>query len=180
MEEGALEDQMIILKLLDNKDLSIYKLDELYQKENLITSIDLLFSDRWFQSDYEFILCINGENNDAGVMHIYDGQPYSIPMSLLAEVQNLHIWIEIRKGEIIGKSSTIVLRVNKSEDVNNIAPEPEISVFDQVLQRAMEINEETKELKKEIDYIVSGRIQDIEDYVNDLKTKQILVIEGGK
>ena len=53
---------MIVLNLLDNKELSIYKLDDLYVKENLIDSIYVILPEKLKSQGFAFTLNILTEN----------------------------------------------------------------------------------------------------------------------
>lgn len=168
---------MINLKLLDNKSLSIYSKNELYEGENLADCITVQVSDKW-KKDYECTLNLLTSHTQTGdVFILNEDTDYFIPDYLLTVPQELYIWVEMRQGDTIIKSSVVALNVNAHHRVDTIVTDIQISAFEQALQNAIALNQQTKAIKAEIEKILNNanfpglniiqRIESIENFINN-------------
>ena len=171
---------MIVLKLLGNKELSIYKLDDLYAKENLIDSIYVILPEKLKSQGFAFTLNILTENTDLGdIWEIDENDVYKVPKELLTEPQKISLWVEFRKGDIIGKSSFIELKVKEVKDIEKIYDKSQVTMFEKVLTNALALNQQTANLKEELKDItlLGQKILDLEKFYNELQQHQILVLQ---
>lgn len=145
---------MINLKLLDNKSLSIYSKNELYEGENLADCITVQMTDKW-KKHYDCILkLLTSRTRTGDVFILNDGADYFIPDYLLTVPQELYVWVEMHQGDVVIKSSVVALKVNCHHKIDTIITDIQISAFEQVLQNALALNQQTKAIKEEIDEVL--------------------------
>ena len=153
---------MVNLRLQENKTLSIYSQYELFEGENLADCIKIQMSEKW-KNDYDCVLKLLTSRTRLGDTFILnEGADYYIPDFLLTVPQELYVWVEMCKGAIVTKSSAVALKVNTHHEIDNIVTDIQISAFEQVLQNALALNEQTKAIKEEID-VVLDKVQNLPD-----------------
>ena len=163
---------MIVLNLLDNKELSIYKLDDLYVKENLIDSIYVILPEKLKSQGFAFTLNILTENTNLGdIWDIDENDVYKVPKELLTKPQKIFLWVEFRKADIIGKSSYVELSVKEAKDIEKIYDNTQVTMFEKILSDALTLNQKTAELKEELGDItlLGQKILDLEKFYNELQ-----------
>lgn len=145
---------MIYLKLQSNKILKMNQTASVYEGENKADVIKIDIADVWEHLDcYLNILSSSSKSGD--VIPVKDGEEISLEGRFLSCEQDLKIWIEIRDGEQVIKSSEIVLKVNKHNTIESILDENNITAFERTLQEASILNQETKQLKEDIENLLS-------------------------
>lgn len=160
---------MIYLKLQNNKILKMNQSASVYTGENKADVIKIDIADVWEHLDcYLNILSSVAQQGD--VIPISDGEEISLEQRFLTCEQDLLLWIEIRDGETILKSSEVKLRVNKHSTIESIITESEITAFEEALQKASLLNEETKQLKEDVESLLS-QIPNIDELT--IKIKEI-------
>lgn len=153
---------MVNLRLQENKSLSIYSQNELFEGENLADCIKIQMSDKW-KNNYECVLKLLTSRTRLGDTFILnEGADYYIPDFLLTVPQELYVWVEMRQGAAITKSSAVALKVNAHHEIDTIVTDIQISAFEQVLQNALALNEQTKSIQKEIDEVLD-KVQNLPD-----------------
>lgn len=153
---------MVNLRLQENKTLSIYSQYELFEGENLADCIKIQMSEKW-KNDYDCVLKLLTSRTRLGDTFILnEGADYYIPDFLLTVPQELYVWVEMRDGATIIKSSAVALKVNAHHEIDNIVTDIQISAFEQVLQNALALNEQTKAIQKEIDTVLD-KVQNLPD-----------------
>ena len=152
---------MIYLKLEDNKELKIIQSALLYEGENLADKIKVSISDL---EGWTYFLYIMTEDSEQGDFYpVTNESEIEIDNKFLTKEQNLFIWIEMRKGEQIRKSSYIVVKVNNHKSISEIITESEITGFEEIMREATSLYQQSLSLKEEIDAIVGdlGTIEDV-------------------
>ena len=153
---------MVNLRLQENKNLSIYSQNELFEGENLADCIKIQMSDKW-KNNYECVLKLLTSRTRLGDTFILnEGADYYIPDFLLTVPQELYVWVEMRQGAAITKSSAVALKVNAHHEIDTTVTDIQISAFEQVLQNALALNEQTKSIQKEIDEVLD-KVQNLPD-----------------
>ena len=151
---------MIYLKLEDNKELKIIQSALLYEGEHLADKIKISISD---VEDWTYFLYIMTEDSEQGDFYpVTNESEIEIDNKFLTKEQNLFIWIEMRKGEQIRKSSYLVIKVNNHKSISEIITESEITGFEEIMREAAALYQQSLSLKEEIDAIV-GDLGTIED-----------------
>lgn len=151
---------MIYLKLEDNKELKIIQSALLYEGENLADKIKVSLTNL---EDWAHFLYIITEDSEQGDFYpVTNESEIEIDNKFLTKEQNLIIWIEMRKGEQIRKSSYIVVKVNNHKSISEIITESEITGFEEIMREAAALYQQSLSLKEEINAIV-GDLGTIED-----------------
>ncbi len=151
---------MIYLKLEDNKELKIIQSALLYEGEHLADKIKVIISDLEGWAHFLYIMTEDSEQGD--FYPITNDSEIEIDNKFLTKEQNLIIWIEMRKGEQIRKSSYLVIKVNNHKSISEIITESEITGFEEIMREAAALYQQSLSLKGEIDAIV-GDLGTIED-----------------
>lgn len=151
---------MIYLKLEDNKELKIIQSALLYEGEHLADKIKVSISDLEGWAHFLYIITEDSEQGD--FYPITNESEVEIDNKFLTKEQNLIIWIEMRKGEQIRKSSYIVVKVNNHKSISEIITESEITGFEEIMREATALYQQSLSLKEEINAIV-GDLGTIED-----------------
>ena len=152
---------MIYLKLEDNKELKIIQSALLYEGEHLADKIKVSISDL---EDWTYFLYIITEDSEQGDFYpVTNESEIEIDNKFLTKEQNLIIWIEMRKGAQIRKSSYLVVKVNNHKSISEIITESEITGFEEIMREAAALYQQSLSLKEEIDAIVGdlGIIEDV-------------------
>ena len=156
---------MVFLRLENDKILKMNQTMPVYKGENKADVIKVDIADNWkYLSCYLNILSSVTESGD--IIPIQDKEEIIIEGRFLLQKQNLIIWIEMRDEEQIIKSSEITLKVNEHNSIEEIITEENITFFDKILQKASSLNEETKQLKQEVEnltpsYVTSDEIKNL-------------------
>ena len=165
---------MIYLKLLDNKELKVNKTNPLFEGENNVDSIKINISERW--KDFTCFLNIITEKEKQGDLFIISSDTeYLIPKEFLSKEQNLIIFIEMRKeNDVVAKSTPILIKVDSHQNFEDVIEDVEISAFNQILEQAVVINQDTLQIKKDIEDMldkIENPAEEIEQLRQELETK---------
>lgn len=145
---------MIYLKLQSDKSLKSNQSACIYEGENLADSIKINIPNAYL--DYQCFLNILASDENMGDEFLIENDvEYPIDNKFLAVEQELIIWIEMRKGEILAKSSEVKVIVNKHHKVESIITDIEISAFEQLMQEVSELYQETINVKIEIESLIT-------------------------
>ena len=98
------------------------------------------------------------------ICEIQDGEQYILERKLLKKEQNLIVWIEMRKNDIVVKSSQIIIHVNSHYDIDKIIEDVNLSIFEEMLNNAIALNKETVEIKNQL-----PDSKDLEDTIKQLE-----------
>lgn len=165
---------MIYLKLQSDKTLKSNQSALIYEGENLADSIKINITDAYL--DYQcFLNILTSAGNMGDEFLIENNVEYPIDNKFLTVEQELIIWIEMRKDEILAKSSEVKVRVNKHHKVESIITDIEISAFEQLMREVSALYQETLEVKREVESLIGGienipNIEEINKKLEELKT----------
>ena len=153
---------MLYLKLLDNKILKLNQSNDIYEGENKADKIVVYIDPKW--QNYNCMLNIYIEEQMGDICEIQDGEQYILERKLLKKEQNLIVWIEMRKNDIVVKSSQIIIHVDSHYDIDNIIEDVNLSIFEGMLNNAIALNKETVEIKNQL-----PDLKDLEDKIKQLE-----------
>lgn len=152
---------MVFLRLENNKMLKMNQTMPVYKGENKADVIKIEITESWRNLEcYLNILSSISESGD--IIPIKNGEEIIIEGRFLIQKQDLIVWIEMREDDQIIKSSEVVLKVNEHNSIEEILTEEDITFFDRILQEASSLNEETKQLKQEIENLTPSYVTDEE------------------
>lgn len=173
---------MIYLKLDDNKQLKIGQSIVLYEQEQKSDIIKINIDEAF--KDYNCYLNILSSKLDSGdIIPVSDNTEYEIENKFLSLQQDLIIWIEMKKEEILLKSSEIILKINEHHSIETIISDNEITMFQKLLEKADELVSDFKDIEEFKTYL-DNRLgvpsnSSVKEYV-DTSLEKIQIIDDTK
>jgi hypothetical protein len=171
---------MIFLKLQGNKILKANQSASVFQGENNADIIKVNLADTFVYDDWTCYLHILAEGSQTGdMMRINDNDEIALDGKFLTEEQELTVWFEMRKDATIMKSSEVKIKVNKHHNIEEVIQDVEITAFEQVVQEAAALYEQTIQVKTEIESLIGsvGNLPNIEEINEKLKELDDLKIQ---
>lgn len=174
---------MLVLKMLENKSLTITKCGNTYQDENNAETLKIILPKAINNIDltdcHIYLSFINqqGLGNVSDITtHIKDylNAYYVIEIPIYQmftyEPGNIKMWIKVLHSstEMIAKSNEVNYTIKSHKEIEGTIPEQEMSIIDNLTMKldatALKVDE------------VSGKVEEIDDYVSELQAGEVLLV----
>lgn len=138
---------MIYLKLDNNKQLKVGQSILLYEQEQKSDIIKINISEAY--QDYNCYLNILSSKLDSGdIIPVSNNTEYEIENKFLSLQQDLIVWIEMRKEDVLLKSSEVIIKINAHNSIETIISENDVTIFQKLLQEANELVSDFKNIEE--------------------------------